>query len=131
MLHLKEDAGEFLSESSLKELIHRYSEFITFPIYQLVETEEEVEVEDDEDEVEEDDEDAGEALSGEKQTFQQPAVESSFFGEADIWVRVRVYRTLVVRWVFTLTEGRWGSGDRSIPAHSRAAAVMLVIVSLI
>lgn len=58
VLHLKEDAGEFLSESSLKELIHRYSEFITFPIYQLVETEEEVEVEDDEDEVEEDDEDA-------------------------------------------------------------------------
>lgn len=60
MLHLKEDAGEFLSESSLKELIHRYSEFITFPIYQLVEKEEEVEVEDDEEEVE--DEDAGEDL---------------------------------------------------------------------
>ena len=60
VLHLKEDAGEFLSESSLKELIHRYSEFITFPIYQLVEKEEEVEVEDDEEEVE--DEDAGEDL---------------------------------------------------------------------
>eukprot|EP00903_Cladosiphon_okamuranus_P010270 g9724.t1 len=58
VLHLKEDAGEFLSESSLKELIHRYSEFITFPIYQLVEKEEEVEVEDDEEEVEEGDDDA-------------------------------------------------------------------------
>lgn len=43
MLHLKEDAGEFLSEDALKKLIHRYSEFITFPIYQLVEKEEEVE----------------------------------------------------------------------------------------
>lgn len=62
MLHLKEDAGEFLSESSLKDLIHRYSEFITFPIYQLVEKEEEVEVEDDEEEVEEGKEDAGEDL---------------------------------------------------------------------
>lgn len=51
VLHLKEDAGEFLTESSLKSLIHRYSEFITFPIYQLVEKEEEVEVEDDEEEV--------------------------------------------------------------------------------
>lgn len=50
MLHLKEDAGEFLGEKALKDLIHRYSEFITFPIYQMVEKEEEVEVEDDEDE---------------------------------------------------------------------------------
>lgn len=66
MLHLKEDAGEFLSESSLKELIHRYSEFITFPIFQLVEKEEEVEVEDDEEEV--GDEDAGEWRDGENQT---------------------------------------------------------------
>lgn len=60
MLHLKEDAGEFLTESALKDLIHRYSEFITFPIYQLVEKEEEVEVEDDEEEV--GDDDAGESF---------------------------------------------------------------------
>lgn len=66
MLHLKEDAGEFLSESSLKELIHRYSEFITFPIYQLVEKEEEVEVEDDEEEVEAEGEEDGD---GECLTF--------------------------------------------------------------
>lgn len=56
VLHLKEDAGEFLSESSLTSLIHRYSEFITFPIFQLVEKEEEVEVDD-----EEEDEDEAEA----------------------------------------------------------------------
>ncbi|CAN0485027.1 unnamed protein product, partial [Scytosiphon promiscuus] len=48
VLHLKEDAGEFLSEASLKSLIHRYSEFITFPIFQLVEKEEEIEVEEEE-----------------------------------------------------------------------------------
>lgn len=59
VLHLKEDAGEFLSESTLKNLIHRYSEFITFPIYQLVEKEEEIEVEDDE----EDEVDDGESES--------------------------------------------------------------------
>ncbi|CAM9184288.1 unnamed protein product [Choristocarpus tenellus] len=54
VLHLKEDAGEFLSEDRLKGLIHRYSEFITFPIYQRVEREEEVEDEDAEEEEEED-----------------------------------------------------------------------------
>lgn len=59
MLHLKEDAGEFLGEKALKDLIHRYSEFITFPIYQMVEKEEEVEVEEDE---EEDDEIGGECV---------------------------------------------------------------------
>lgn len=57
VLHLKEDAGEFLAEKALKDLIHRYSEFITFPIYQMVEKEEEVEVE--EEEEEEDDEIGG------------------------------------------------------------------------
>ena len=56
VLHLKEDAGEFLSEAPLKSLIHRYSEFITFPIFQLVEKGEEVEVEEEEEEEEDDDE---------------------------------------------------------------------------
>lgn len=53
VLHLKEDAGEFLGEAALKKLIHRYSEFITFPIFQQVEKDEEVEVEDEEEEEEE------------------------------------------------------------------------------
>ena len=65
VLHLKEDAGEFLSESSLKSLIHRYSEFITFPIFQMVEKEEEVEV-DDEEEDEDEEEDDKEKAAGEQ-----------------------------------------------------------------
>lgn len=65
MLHLKEDASEFMTESALKDLIHRYSEFITFPIYQRVEKEEEVEVEEEDEEEEEgDDADTGECASG-------------------------------------------------------------------
>lgn len=59
---MKEDAGEFLSEDSLKKLIHRYSEFITFPIYQLVEKEEEVEAEDDEEEGEAAESDGGKPM---------------------------------------------------------------------
>lgn len=60
-LFLKEDAGEFAEQEKLKELIRRYSEFITFPIYlQTSHTETvEVPVEDEpEDEVVDDDEDA-------------------------------------------------------------------------
>ncbi|THG15926.1 hypothetical protein TEA_008961 [Camellia sinensis var. sinensis] len=33
LLHLREEAGEYLEESKLKELVKRYSEFINFPIY--------------------------------------------------------------------------------------------------
>ena len=32
-LFLKEDSGEFLDQATIKDLIKRYSEFITFPIY--------------------------------------------------------------------------------------------------
>merc|ERR1719218_539042 len=64
-LYLKEDAGEFLDQDRLEELVLRYSEFITFPIYLYKSSTETVEVEDEEeedldDEEEEDDEDLDE-----------------------------------------------------------------------
>jgi len=43
-LFLKEDAGEFVEQAKLKELIKRYSEFVTFPIYLRTSTTETVEV---------------------------------------------------------------------------------------
>ncbi|XP_014504844.1 endoplasmin homolog [Vigna radiata var. radiata] len=48
-LHLKEEAGEYLEESKLKELVKRYSEFINFPIYIWASKEIDVEVPADED----------------------------------------------------------------------------------
>ncbi|XP_047168144.1 endoplasmin homolog [Vigna umbellata] len=48
-LHLKEEAGEYLEESKLKELVKRYSEFINFPIYIWASKEVDVEVPADED----------------------------------------------------------------------------------
>jgi len=50
-LFLKEDASEFLNHQTLTDLVKRYSEFITFPIYLQKSREEKVEVpvEDDED----------------------------------------------------------------------------------
>ncbi|CAH2078099.1 unnamed protein product, partial [Thlaspi arvense] len=49
-LHLRDEAGEYLEESKLKELVKRYSEFINFPIslWASKEVENEVPVEDDE-----------------------------------------------------------------------------------
>jgi heat shock protein beta len=49
-LFLKEDAGEFLDQNRLEELIKRYSEFITFPIELYKSATEEVEIEDEDDE---------------------------------------------------------------------------------
>ncbi|XP_058225478.1 endoplasmin homolog [Rhododendron vialii] len=49
-LHLREEAGEYLEESKLKELVKRYSEFINFPINLWASKEVDVEVPTDEDE---------------------------------------------------------------------------------
>ncbi|XP_050233846.1 endoplasmin homolog [Mercurialis annua] len=55
-LHLKDEAGEYLEESKLKELVKRYSEFINFPIYLWASKEVDVEVPVDEDEANDEEE---------------------------------------------------------------------------
>lgn len=57
-LHLKEEAGEYLEESKLKELVKRYSEFINFPIYLWASKEVDVEVPADEDDSSDEDDSA-------------------------------------------------------------------------
>ncbi|KAI4366312.1 hypothetical protein MLD38_022201 [Melastoma candidum] len=48
-LHLREEAGEYLEESKLKDLVKKYSEFINFPIHLWASKEIDVEVPADED----------------------------------------------------------------------------------
>lgn len=48
-LHLRDEAGEYLEESKLKELVKKYSEFINFPIYIWASKEVDVDVPADED----------------------------------------------------------------------------------
>jgi len=56
VLHLKEDAHEFLAEQKLKDILNKYSQFVNYPIFLKVKkevaNEEEEEEEDDEDELE-------------------------------------------------------------------------------
>merc|ERR1712083_1289987 len=58
ILHLKEDAEEFLNQNELEKIVTRYSKFVNFPIRLLVTTTEtkEVPVEEDEEEATEDEE---------------------------------------------------------------------------
>ncbi|KAK2660745.1 hypothetical protein Ddye_007278 [Dipteronia dyeriana] len=56
-LHLREEAGEYLEESKLKDLVKKYSEFINFPIYIWATKEVDVEVPADEDESSEEEKD--------------------------------------------------------------------------
>ncbi|XP_027368245.1 endoplasmin homolog isoform X1 [Abrus precatorius] len=65
-LHLKEEAGEYLEESKLKELVKRYSEFINFPIYIWASKEVDVEVPADEDDSS-DEEDSNESTKEENE----------------------------------------------------------------
>ncbi|KAJ7957884.1 heat shock protein 90 [Quillaja saponaria] len=66
-LHLRDEAGEYLEESKLKELVKKYSEFINFPIYIWASKEVDVEVPADEDESS-DEEESSESSSSEEET---------------------------------------------------------------
>jgi len=72
-LFLKEDASQFLEVSTLRDLIKRYSEFITFPIYLRTSKDEEYEVEIEEEEAaEEEEKEELEAKEGEEAKEDKP-----------------------------------------------------------
>ncbi|KAM1725233.1 hypothetical protein ACFX11_016266 [Malus domestica] len=66
-LHLREEAGEYLDESKLKELVKKYSEFINFPIHLWASKEVDVEVPADENESS-DEEESSESEKREEET---------------------------------------------------------------
>ncbi|KAK3005847.1 hypothetical protein RJ639_017312, partial [Escallonia herrerae] len=65
-LHLRDEAGEYLDEIKLKDLVKKYSEFINFPIYLWASKEVDVEVPADEDESS-DEEESSESSSSEEE----------------------------------------------------------------
>lgn len=66
-LHLRDEAGEYLEEIKLKELVKKYSEFINFPIYMWASKEVEKEVPADEDEAEEETSESSSSDEGEEE----------------------------------------------------------------
>ncbi|KAF3948885.1 hypothetical protein ACB098_01G064300 [Castanea mollissima] len=66
-LHLRDEAGEYLEESKLKELVKKYSEFINFPIYLWATKEVDVEVPADEDDSSEEEESSESSSSEEEE----------------------------------------------------------------
>ena len=89
-LFLKEDAGEFLDEDRLEELVKRYSEFITFPISLYKSHTETVEIESDDDEEDEADDDEEEGDDEDEDEYEdedddEPATETVTKWD---WVRV-------------------------------------------
>lgn len=71
-LHLRDEAGEYLDELKLKELVKKYSEFINFPIYLWATKEIEKEVPIDEDESVEEEE-TSESSSSEEEGEEEDA----------------------------------------------------------
>ena len=77
VLHLKEDAHEYLSENKLKELVKKHNQFITYPIELLVTKTKEVEVAEEEiesvkDAEEEEYKDAKDEIESVEDTEEQP-----------------------------------------------------------
>lgn len=67
-LHLRDEAGEYLEEYKLKELVKKYSEFINFPIYIWASKEVETEVPADEAESSDEEESTSESSSSEEES---------------------------------------------------------------
>ncbi|XXG40321.1 hypothetical protein AAC387_Pa01g1067 [Persea americana] len=70
-LHLREEAGEYLQEDKLKELVKKYSEFINFPIHLWASKEVDVEVPADEDESAEEEETSDSSGSEEEESAEE------------------------------------------------------------
>lgn len=81
ILHLKDDAKEYLEEHKLKELITKYSQFINFPIYLETTEDVEVEIEDDERKAGEQKDDSHKADDAEKKDADKDEKEKDETGD--------------------------------------------------
>jgi len=115
-LFLKEDAGEFLDQDRLEELVKRYSEFITFPISLYKSHTETVEIESDDDEEDEaddaeeegDDEDEDEY---EDEDDDEPATETVTKWD---WVRVNSQQAIWSRESKEIDDSEYQSFYKSL-----------------
>ncbi|XP_031124709.1 endoplasmin homolog [Ipomoea triloba] len=92
-LHLRDEAGEYLDEVKLKDLVKRYSQFINFPIHLWASKEFEKEVPADEDDVEE--EETSETSSSEEEETEE---EDSEKGEDEKKPKTKKVKETTYEW---------------------------------
>jgi len=97
-LFLKDDAHEFLQQTRLEELIQKYSEFITFPIYLYKKSEEVVEVDDEEETEDEGTEEASESdVEVEEEDEAEAETEAAKRTEkVDVWDWTRINSNVAI-----------------------------------
>ncbi|KAJ0678085.1 putative Heat shock protein Hsp90 family [Helianthus annuus] len=104
-LHLKDEAGEYLEESKLKDLVKKYSEFINFPIYLWASKE----VDDSSD-----DEDEQESTDGDEQKLKTKTVEQMTYD----WERLNDVKAIWLRSPKEVTNEEYDFGDEKPMAWS-------------
>ena len=96
-MFLKEDALEFLKQDKLEELIQRYSEFITFPIYLYKKTQEVVETDDADEETETESEEETEKKDDDLEVAEEEEKPSKSKTEkVDVWDWHRVNSNVAI-----------------------------------
>ncbi|KAB1200709.1 hypothetical protein CJ030_MR0G006545 [Morella rubra] len=96
-LHLREEAGEYLEESKLTELVKKYSEFINFPIYLWSTKEVDVEVPADEEESS-DEEESAESNSSEEEEEEEEDAEKGEDEDAEKKPKTKKVKETTSEW---------------------------------
>merc|ERR1719382_2204611 len=112
-LHLKEDAHDYLSESKLKDVAKKYSQFIQFPIYVKVKNEAEADEEDD-DEDDEKDEDDVETKDDEEKEEEEKEDKKPEKKTVYEWEQVNTQKAIWLRNKEDVTEEEYSEFYKSI-----------------
>merc|ERR1711920_390303 len=114
-LHLKEDAHDYLSESKLKDVAKKYSQFIQFPIYVKVKKEVEAEAdEEDDDEDDEKDEDDVETKDDEEKEEEEKEDKKPEKKTVYEWEQVNTQKAIWLRNKEDVTEEEYSEFYKSI-----------------
>merc|ERR1719203_1563628 len=108
-LHLKEDAHDYLSESKLKDVAKKYSQFIQFPIYVKVKKEVEAEADEEEDDDEDDEKDDVETKDDEEKEDKKPEKKTVYE-----WEQVNTQKAIWLRNKEDVTEEEYSEFYKSI-----------------
>merc|ERR1711920_1031502 len=106
-LHLKEDAHDYLSESKLKDVAKKYSQFIQFPIYVKVKKEVEAEADEDDEDDDKDDEDDVETKDDEEKEEEEKKTVYE-------WEQVNTQKAIWLRNKEDVTEEEYSEFYKSI-----------------